>query len=63
VQQLKLESAPKAPPPHVSGRQGQLKLNEAIYTPIIERLSDHKPCTIGEIAQAEAQLWCNSKSL
>jgi hypothetical protein len=53
-QQVILVSAPAKVALHVSSALGQLELDEAVYTPIIERLSDHKPRIIGEIAQVLA---------
>jgi SAM-dependent methyltransferase len=53
-QQLILVSAPAKVALDVSSALGQLKLDEAIYSPIIKQLSDHKPSTIGEIAQVLA---------
>jgi SAM-dependent methyltransferase len=53
-QQVILVSAPAKVVLDVSSVLGHLRLDEAIYTPIIERLSNHKPSTIGEIAQVLA---------
>jgi SAM-dependent methyltransferase len=50
-QQVILVSAPAKVAQDISSALGQLKLDEAIYTPIIELLSDHKPRIIAEIAQ------------
>jgi hypothetical protein len=53
-QQVVLITDPSTITFDVTGALGQTGLSEAIYAPIIELLSSHKPFTLGEIAQAVA---------
>ena len=47
----------------VNGAQGEGKLHEPVYVPVLDVLADHKPRTLGEIEQAVASKGVNFAKL